>query len=100
MSDVDMLVVMRDPSLDRMVDLAAKLTAITGRPVDLVRLEEAERQPSFLADVMETGRVLVDRDEIWTRLRKSEPRLRRQARTRDSQDVQTALAALDELFVT
>ena len=45
MSDIDILVSMRDPSLDRIIDLGAKLAAVTGRRVDPVRLEDAEGQP-------------------------------------------------------
>jgi len=97
-SDIDVLVVMRDASLDRVVDLEAKLTAATSRRLDIVRLDEAVRQPSFLADVTAVGRVLVDRDGAWPRLRSREARLRREARIRDSQDVEAALAGVDELL--
>jgi predicted nucleotidyltransferase len=98
LSDIDALVVMRDASLDRVVDLEAKLSAATGRRVDIVRLEDAERQPSLLADIAAVGRVLVDRDGVWARLRRREPRLRHEARVRDAQDARAALAGVDELF--
>jgi predicted nucleotidyltransferase len=98
LSDIDVLVVMRDASLDRVVDLEAKLTAASGRRVDIVRLEDAERQPAFLADIAAVGRVLVDRDRVWPRFRSRESGLRREARIRDSQDVSDALAGVHELF--
>jgi predicted nucleotidyltransferase len=98
LSDIDVVVVMRDASLDRVVDLEAKLTAATGRRVDIVRLEDAERQPSFLADITAAGRVLVDRDRVWPHLRSRESGLRREARIRDSQDASDALAGVHELF--
>src|SRR5260370_626618 len=41
-SDVDVLVDLRDASLERVVDLSAKLTTIVGRPVDVLRLQDAE----------------------------------------------------------
>ena len=63
-SDVDVLVALRDPDLERVVELSAKLTAATGRRVDVVRLEDAESEPSFLADVITDGRVLVDREGL------------------------------------
>src|SRR5579859_3644350 len=68
-SDVDVLVALRDPDLERVVELATKLTAATGRRVDVVRLEDAESEPSFLADVIADGRVLVDREGLWPGLR-------------------------------
>jgi predicted nucleotidyltransferase len=40
-SDVDILVQLQDPRLERVLDLSAKLSAATGRRVDLVRLEDA-----------------------------------------------------------
>jgi predicted nucleotidyltransferase len=97
-SDIDVLVGMRDASLDRVVDLEAKLSAATGRRVDVVRLEDAEGQPSFLADVTAVGRVLVDRDGVWTRLRSRESRLRHEARVRGARDARAALAGVDEAF--
>jgi hypothetical protein len=39
-----------------------------GTPVDVVMLEQAEAQPSLLADVIREGRVLVDRDDLWDAL--------------------------------
>lgn len=94
-SDVDLLVALRDASLDRVVDLEAKLTATTGRRIDIVRLEDAEREPSFLADMAAVGRVLVDRDGLWTRHRGRGSRLRRRARAAGDQETETALAGID-----
>lgn len=71
-SDVDVLVDLRDASLERIVDLSAKLTAILGRPVDVIRLQDAGVDPLFLADVVAEGRVLVDREKLWPRLRACE----------------------------
>jgi predicted nucleotidyltransferase len=94
-SDVDVLVVLRDASLDRVVDLEAKLSAATGRRVEIVRLEDAERQPSFLADITGVGRVLIDRDGRWARLRSRGARFRRRARTEGKHETETALAGID-----
>jgi predicted nucleotidyltransferase len=98
-SDVDVLVALRDPDLERVVELAIKLTAATGRRVDVVRLEDAESEPSFLADVIADGRVLVDREGLWPRLRSREPSLRRTGRVRQAQRTGAALAGLDRLLV-
>jgi predicted nucleotidyltransferase len=97
-SDVDVLVALRDSSLDRVVDLELKLTTATGRRVEVVRVEEAELQPAFLADVTGDGRVLVDRDGLWGELRGRGSRLQRQRRTSRSQETQTVLAGVDRFL--
>lgn len=97
-SDVDVLVSLRDPSLDRIVQLGAKLTAATGRHVDVVRLEDAQAEPSFLADVVVDGRVLVDRQGLWSRLRGREASLRREARQADARRTKAALEGIDRLL--
>ena len=97
-SDVDVLVDLRDPSLERVVDLSARLTASIGRPIDVVRLQDAEAEPSFLADVVSDGRVLVDREELWSRLRRREANLRRRGQQREVRRAQAALAGIDRLL--
>jgi predicted nucleotidyltransferase len=97
-SDVDVLVALRDPDLERIVELSTKLTAATGRRVDVVRLEDAESEPSFLADVIADGRVLVDREGRWPPLRGREPSLRRTGRQRQAERTGAALAGLDRLL--
>jgi predicted nucleotidyltransferase len=97
-SDVDVLVALRDPSLDRIVELGAKLSEAAGRRVDVVRLEDAEAEPSFLADVVADGRVLVEREGLWSRLRDREVSLRREGRTTDARRVRAALAGLDRML--
>jgi predicted nucleotidyltransferase len=97
-SDVDVVVALRDPDLERVVELATKLTAATGRRVDVVRLEDAESEPSFLADVIADGRVLVDREGLWPRLRSREPSLRRTGRRSQAERTGAALAGLDGML--
>jgi predicted nucleotidyltransferase len=97
-SDVDVLVVLRDATLDRVVDLELKLTRVTGRRVDIVRLEDAERQAGFLADVTVDGRVLIDRDGLWATLRGRGSRLQRQHRTGRNQATKTVLAGVDRFL--
>ncbi|MGH2983195.1 MAG: nucleotidyltransferase domain-containing protein [Solirubrobacterales bacterium] len=99
-SDVDVLVDLRDPSLERVVDLSTKLTAATGRPVDVVRLQDAEGDPLFLADLLVEGRVLVDREGLWPRLRSREPELRRRGRKQEVERTHSALAGIDRLLAT
>lgn len=97
-SDLDVLVDLRDSSLDRVVDLGSKLTAIIGRSVDVVRLQEAETDPTFLADLVAEGRVLVDREKLWHRLREREAGLRNRGRRRDVRRTRAALAGIDHLL--
>lgn len=97
-SDVDVLVDFDDPSLERVVDLSANLTAAVGRPVDVVRLGDAESEPSFLADVLTEGRVIVDREQLWPRIQRRGRRLRHRAAKEESERAQAALAAIDRLL--
>ncbi|MDQ6835557.1 MAG: nucleotidyltransferase domain-containing protein [Actinomycetota bacterium] len=97
-SDVDVLVGLRDPSLERVLEVGAKLTAATGRRVDVVRLEDAQAEPSLLADVVAEGRVLVDREELWPRLRDGETNLRREGRRTDARRARAALVGLDRVL--
>jgi predicted nucleotidyltransferase len=64
-SDVDLLIVHRRSGGMVQAGLCVRLRRALGTPVDVVMLEQAEAQPSLLADVMREGRVLVDRDDLW-----------------------------------
>jgi predicted nucleotidyltransferase len=97
-SDVDVLVGLRDQSLERIVELGAKLTAATGRRVDVVRLEDARAEPSLLAEVVANGRVLVDREGLWSRMRGREASLRREGRKTEARRARAALAGLDRVL--
>jgi predicted nucleotidyltransferase len=97
-SDIDVLVGLRDPTLERVIELSAKLTAATGRRVDVVRLEDAKAEPSLLADVVADGRVLVDREGLWSRLSGREASLRRESRRADARRARAALAGLDRVL--
>jgi predicted nucleotidyltransferase len=68
-SDVDILVTTRDGDGRYLYDLEARLTEAMNRDVQLAQLESAERDPSMMADVLDDGRVLVDRDGEWAELR-------------------------------
>ena len=99
-SDVDIVVDMRDPSLERVVDLSTKLTAAIGRQVDVIRVQDAEADPLFFADVVADGRVLVDREELWRRLGGREAGLRRRGREQETDRAQAALAGIDRLLAS
>jgi predicted nucleotidyltransferase len=67
-SDVDLLVVHDNPGPRSLVGLQMRLRRALERPVDVVGLEQAEAMPTLLADVLEEGRVLIDRDGLWEQL--------------------------------
>jgi predicted nucleotidyltransferase len=78
-SDVDLLVALADPSMARVAQLTGRLERRLERDVQLVRLQDAESTPSLMADVLEQGRVLVDRDGGWPALKSRAATWRRRA---------------------
>lgn len=99
-SDVDVLVDLRDASFERVVDLTTKLRGLLGRQVDIVELHEAESEPAFLAQVLIDGRVLVDREQLWSRLRRREAGLLRSGSLQEARHLQAALAGIDRLLAS
>jgi predicted nucleotidyltransferase len=97
-SDVDVIADLRDSSLDPVLDLSLKLEDAVDRSVDVVRLEDTEDDPTFLAMALEDARVLVDRDEVWPRLKAEEASLRRRGRRRDARRKRQALAGIDRFL--
>jgi uncharacterized protein len=97
-SDVDVLVELRDRSLERVLDLSEKLTTATGRRVDVIRRQDAEADPPFFADIVADGRVLVDRERLWSRLRRREAGLRRRSGTQEAERARAAFAGIDRLL--
>jgi predicted nucleotidyltransferase len=97
-SDLDLLIEMRDPSLERVVDLSAKLEGLAGRRVDIVLLEDAERDPRLLGDAVRDGRVLVDREDLWAELGERKDSLMRQGREQDRHRARKALAEIDRFL--
>jgi predicted nucleotidyltransferase len=80
-SDLDVLVALHDPGVGRLGALAGRLSRRLGRDVQLVRLSEAETSPLLMVDVIEQGRVLVDRDGGWSGLQQAAVAWRRRARS-------------------
>jgi predicted nucleotidyltransferase len=91
-SDVDVLVVLRDPGVGRLAELADRLSRSIGREMQLVRLFEAQNSPVLMVDVIDHGRVLIDRDDLWPGLGEAAPKWRRLARSAE----RFATAALEE----
>ncbi len=78
-SDVDLLVSLSDSSAARVAELTARLERQLDREVQLVRLEDTESFPLLMLDVLERGRVLVDRDDQWPQLQSKLAAWRRRA---------------------
>ncbi|HEY2717472.1 MAG TPA: nucleotidyltransferase domain-containing protein [Solirubrobacterales bacterium] len=97
-SDVDLLVVLRDDSLGRRLDLELRLEETLGRKVDVLRLEAAERNSTLFAMAVEEGRVLVDRIELWPRLSAEAGKLERRARRDERRLKREAFAKLDRML--
>jgi predicted nucleotidyltransferase len=97
-SDVDVIVGPHDSSFDRILDLSSKLEDAISRPVDVVRLEDAADDPTFLVMALEDGRVLVDREDVWPRLRRRESTLRRRGEKADEERKRRALAQADRFL--
>jgi len=98
MSDVDVIVFLRDSQHERALDLGLKLEDALERAVDIVLLDEAEDDPTFLAMAIEEGRVLVDREHLWPELCRREETLRRRGRKLDLGRKRRAFARADEFL--
>jgi predicted nucleotidyltransferase len=92
-SDVDLVVDLRRDEMARLADLSGRLSRAVGRDVQTVRLADARSVPALLADLVEHGRVLVDRDGTWVRLVRDARRLERQAG--EDVSLEEAVEALD-----
>jgi predicted nucleotidyltransferase len=97
-SDVDLVVQMREGGLDRTIDLQLKLEKTLGQEVDVVALEDAEDNPSLLAEIVSEGRVVIDRGQSWPPLRSREAALRRAAERVRRQRTKEALAGIDRML--
>jgi len=97
-SDIDLLVEMRDSSLIRLADLAAKLEGLLDRRVDIVTVEEATEKPQLLAQAVSEGRVLVDREDRWAPLQNEADSIRRSARDEARRSKRRALAGIDRML--
>jgi predicted nucleotidyltransferase len=78
-SDVDLLIEHSTGDLEQVVELRRRLQGRVDRPIHVVLLEDAERSPMLLADVLTEGRVIADRDGSWHELEQRRQPVLRQA---------------------
>ncbi len=95
-SDLDLIVALRDPSMEGMVELQDRLERRLGREVDVLSVEAASSNDLLISMAVEEGRVLVDRIDLWPDLRSELGALRRRADRTSKRERQRSLAAIDE----
>lgn len=76
-SDVDLLIEHSTGDLEQVAELRRRLQARIGKQIHIALLEDAERSPMLLADILSKGRVIVDRDSTWCRLERRRRRILR-----------------------
>lgn len=94
-SDLDLLVEVDAPTPGRLAALEERLARAAGREVQVVPIAAAGDALGLLADALRDGRVLVDRDAVWRRLKRREPQVRRAAEARDAELAERALRPLE-----
>ena len=94
-SDVDLFVVVRDGDAVPVAALAERLRDRLGRDVQVVRAEDALDIPVLMIDILEHGRVLVDRDKSWPGLKAAERAWRDRAQAAENVALEDAMPDLD-----
>jgi predicted nucleotidyltransferase len=97
-SDLDLLVSFADDRPSAGYELTARLQRVTARRVDVARLERVETEaPLLLERVLDEGRVLIDRDGQWDRLRERRSVIAARARRAHSRNMADTALAIKEL---
>jgi predicted nucleotidyltransferase len=97
-SDLDVLVSLADDRPTPTFKLATRLQDIGGRHVDVAHLARVELgAPLLLDQILDEGRVLVDRDGQWERLCGGREAIRVRARREYRRQMAGAGRALEEL---
>jgi predicted nucleotidyltransferase len=98
-SDVDLLVDLRADTARGASALARRLGQAIGREVDVARFQRVrERSPLLLAQAIDEGRVIVDRDGRWPGLRAQRRQIGQAADQVVDGERETAAAALADLL--
>ncbi len=93
-SDVDILVALEDSGPGNLAALRRRLQTALDRQVHLVTLDDASHAPSLLADVLDEGRVLIDRDGLWAPVVSSRELVIKRARREEAALMRKAAAAV------
>ena len=97
-SDIDLLVELADHRRGGLplARIGLKLESLLERPVQLVSVPDAEMSVVLLSEAIADGRVLIDRDDRWSCLKRREQTLRRRAREDETRAQAEAWDALLE----
>jgi hypothetical protein len=96
LGDVDVLIAHRRSGPRPLAGLRLRLRRALGRPVHVVSLEQAQDSPSLLADILQEGRPLIDRDGLWGALSAQADDVLAQAAHEDRATATSALDAIAE----
>jgi predicted nucleotidyltransferase len=98
-SDVDILVAFRDDTQASTATLARRLERHTGVSVDVASLSHVRKMsPLLMLQVIDEGRVLVDRDHRWEELRRTRETIARAGRRQMERGRRQAAESLASLF--
>jgi predicted nucleotidyltransferase len=98
-SDVDILVSLAADRPDAAVRLGVRLERATGRSVDVARLDRVlDAAPLLLLRAVDEGRVIVDRDSEWPRLRERRGEIAHRANRAHAARRRRARASVRELL--
>jgi len=93
-SDLDLLVGLERGGMLELARVHRRLEDFFDREVHLVALDDALTAPSLLIDVIDEGRVLIDRDDSWADVTSSRDLIARRARRQEADLTRRAAAAV------
>jgi predicted nucleotidyltransferase len=96
-SDVDLAVELRGDAPTSIPALERRVARAVGRTVHVVRLEDALADARFALEIIDHGRPLTDRGEVWASLRRRHPGLVRKAAAQAATREQEMVAAWETL---
>ena len=97
-SDLDLLISLADDRPSVTCALALRLQRVSGRCVDIARLERVKVHAPLLVDrVLDEGRVLVDRDGQWEWLCEHRPEISARAQRAHRREMVGAARAIQEM---
>jgi predicted nucleotidyltransferase len=96
-SDVDLLVTLRRAARTSLPALERRVTRAVGRPVHVIRLEDALADGGFALEIIDHGRLLTDRGDVWASLKRRRTGLTRKAVAQAAAREQQMTAAWETL---
>ena len=98
-SDIDLLVSLAEDHPETAVKLAVRLERGLGREVDVARLNRVrDTAPLLLLRAIDEGRVILDRDGVWTELQARRDEIERQADRAHEAQRRRARISVDEML--